>query len=493
MERIGLLQLGYETNTFMPGRAVLGDMGTGDWLPAAQVIGQFSQGRSAVSGALSAIQELGAEPVPLDMMTRSGAFNAGPTLEQGTAQAAMDHICAQIAALPPLDGLFFAMHGATCTEDLEDADAYFLKRLREAFPHMPIYCSMDLHGNITPDMCSLCQGIFGIKCHPHTDFYEAGHRAASTMIRALRKEIQPQMALVQLPMILGSASGNTIFGPGAYIRAYLSWFTQDRALLDASFFHGFSAMDRSITGCSVLVVADGRSPQEDAGVLAQHIWDMRQEFTHPVYSAKEAVKAALAGRKGGYALIHDGSDNPGGGCPGDGTHLLRELIKQNHPGTIMGPLYDPQAAEICHRHQPGDRFFLRLGGNTHPAFGAPLEAEAELLSLCDGTFQCENPMYRGMTMCYGPTARVRFSNVECIVVSRRFQTYDDRPFLMTGADLKNYRLAALKSMNHFRAWFQDRADIIITADTPSLYPADLNALPYQQLHRPKYPLDAAKF
>ncbi len=493
MERIGILQLGYETNTFVPGFAKLGDMGTGDWLPAHQVIGQFSQGRSAVSGALDAIRELGAQPVPLDMMTRGGAFNAGPTLEKGTAQAAMDHICDQISSLPPLDGLFFAMHGATCTEDLEDADAYFLSRLREVLPHIPIHCSMDLHGNITPQMCALCDGIFGIKCHPHTDFYEAGRKAASTLIASVRKEIRPQMALIRLPMLLGSASGNTLSGPGAYIRAYLSWLTQDRNLLDASFFHGFSAMDRGITGCSALVVADGYIPIKDAQELARHVWDLRREFTHPVYNATEAIRAALSGRRQGYALIHEGADNPGGGCPGDGTHLLRALVDENRPGTIMGPLYDPEAAALCHQHRPGDRFGLRLGGKTHPAFGAPLEAEAELLTLCDGTFRCENPMYRGMTMCYGPTARVRFSNVECIIVSRRFQTYDEQPFSMTGADLKNYQLVALKSMNHFRAWFKDRADIIITADTPSLYPADLNALPFRQLRRPIYPLDSATF
>ena len=98
-------------------------------------------------------------------------------------------------------------------------------------------------------------------------------------------------------------------------------------------------------------------------------------------------------------------------------------------------------------------------------------------------------MYPDMVLRYGPTARVRCGKVEMVLVSRQMQSYDDRPILMTGGRMEDYRVVALKSTNHFRAYFKDTADAIITADTPGLFPADLSRVAYQKIHRPIFPLD----
>ena len=98
-------------------------------------------------------------------------------------------------------------------------------------------------------------------------------------------------------------------------------------------------------------------------------------------------------------------------------------------------------------------------------------------------------MYQGLRLGYGPTARVRCGQVEVVLVSRRMQSYDDRPLLMTGAKMEDYRLVALKSSNHFRAYFMHTADAIITADTPGLFPADLTKLTYRKVRRPIFPLE----
>ena len=75
------------------------------------------------------------------------------------------------------------------------------------------------------------------------------------------------------------------------------------------------------------------------------------------------------------------------------------------------------------------------------------------------------------------------------VLIENIGTAIDGNFLMTGADMADYRIVGLKSMNHFRAYFLPIADGIVTADTPSSYPADLNALPFRNISRPIYPLD----
>ena len=486
MLRISVIQIGYETNTFALGVAGIQQMG--QWTPAEQVFKTFNGTRSAVGGAIDAIMAAGHQLAPVDLLSRGGAFNAGPILAAGTLENAMDRICDQLSQVMP-DGLFFAMHGATCQQGIDDGDGYCLKRLRQVLGDRPIMCSMDLHGNITQEMCDLADGIFGIKEHPHTDYYEAGALAAQTLIRTLEGQCNPKMALVKIPMLVNSASGNTISGIGRDVRNHLYDSIRDMGLIDATYFHGFSATDSAITSASALAVADGFDPTPQAEALSQWLWERKEQFNMAVYNASDAIDTALSLLKDGYVVINEGADNPGGGSPGDGTHLLREMVKRQLPGSIMGPLFDPESAAICHTHTPGDRFTLSIGGKTDPVFGAPLETKVELITLCQGDFVCAGPIHQGVAMSYGPTARIRIGNVECILVSQRFQTYDDRPFLMTGADLKDYQIVALKSMNHFRGFFTPRADAIVVADTPSVYPSDLSALDYKYISRPIYPLD----
>ena len=59
MLRIGILQIGYETNTFLSGQAELADLGSGDWLPGATLVQQFEGKHTGLSGAINAIRELG--------------------------------------------------------------------------------------------------------------------------------------------------------------------------------------------------------------------------------------------------------------------------------------------------------------------------------------------------------------------------------------------------------------------------------------------------
>lgn len=95
----------------------------------------------------------------------------------------------------------------------------------------------------------------------------------------------------------------------------------------------------------------------------------------------------------------------------------------------------------------------------------------------------------GAPMDYGKTVRLRQGNVELIAVSDRFQTYDDRPFIMTGCDMSQYKILGLKSMNHFHGYFQSRADAIVTADPPGQCPINLKLYQYKNIEHPILPLE----
>lgn len=490
MPNIALVQLGYESNTFIARRAQLTDLAPDGWIAADTVAQRFTGTRTGIGGVLAAAAEHGAQVVPMDLLSRNGAFNAGGIVDGAVWRTAVEQICAQLGQhAAEYDGVCVAMHGAASADGLDDADGWFLRRVRQTVGDKPVMAFMDLHAVITPEMLAAADVLFGVKTYPHVDFYETGHLAADTLLKTLKGEMKPCMAWVPLPLLVPEAFSTTLYGPAAEIKEYLAEETARSGLVDATFFHGFSTSDASHTCACVVAVADGAAPEEKARELAQFVWNLRRRFVQPAYDAPAAVDAALAQVKGGYAVIHETSDNPGGGCPGDGTHLLRELLRRDMAGSIFGVIYDPAAAQACHAAGVGAKLHLCVGGHSEPVFGAPVEMEVEVLGLSDGTFVCASPMYPNLTLRYGPTARVRCGQVEVVLVSRQMQSYDDRPLRMTGAKMEDYRLVALKSTNHFRAYFKDTADAIITADTPGLFPADLKKLNYRHMRRPIFPLD----
>ena len=490
MAKIALIQLGYESNTMIEKRAVLQDLAPDGWIESKTVAARFYGTHTGIGGVLDAAAQHGAQVVPMDLLSRNGAFNAGGIVDGAVWRQAVDHICGQLAACAAeYDGVCAAIHGAACADGLDDADGYFLRRVRQTVGDKPLVAFTDLHAVITPEMLAASNAIFGVKTYPHVDFYETGYLAADTLLRTLAGERKPAVAWVPLPMLIPEAFSTTLQGVGKEIREYTAAFAAAHGLVDVTFFHGFSTADTEDTCACVVAVGDGYAPQAEAEEAAQHIWELRHRFGQPVYAAQQAVDAALAAVKDGYVVIHETSDNPGGGCPGDGTHLLRELIRRDLKRSIFGVICDPDAAAACHEAGVGARLALSVGGHSQRIFGEPLELKVEVLGLCDGEFICASPMYPNLTLRYGPTARVRCGHVEIVLVSRRMQSYDDRPLKMTGARMEDYDVVALKSTNHFRAYFKDTADAIITADTPGLFPADLRKLEYRKIRRPIFPLD----
>lgn len=491
MIRVAIAQFGEETNTFVPDILELADLCPNGWVPAGQVVKQFSGTKTYIAGALDVIKDLGAVAVPMDIPAANGAnFVAGGVLSGACVEEAADRISRELKnRRAEYDCIFFAMHGAAVSQIDEDVESYMLRAIRQAVGDVKIASSLDLHGNITQEMVDLSDGYIGLKTVPHVDCYDAGYRACRLLIQTVSGELDPQMALCRLPLLVSSAAGSTMDGAGKQVKEHLEQYVKAHNLLDATFFHGFSSTDRSCSGASVLVVADGYKPEKEARELAEFVWSVREGFVPETLTAAQAVDQALKLKKNGYVVINECSDNPGSGCPGDSTHLLRELVRRDLPRSIMGQLVDPEAAAVCHSHRVGDRFTLAIGGKAVPQIDSPLVVQVELLALSDGTFVSVSPVNAGVTMRFGPTARVKIGNVELTVVSERFQTFDDRPFLLTGCNMDDYDIVCLKSMNHFRAYFAPIADGIVTADTPGLRPANIKNAHFTQVVRPVYPLD----
>lgn len=446
-----------------------------------------SEGTSVyLGGIIKACREEGIEMIPTCAQSC-----AAPVLNRDCVDRMMDSILPVCRAhKDELDGICIALHGAGVGEGIDDLELYVLTELRKIVgPYLPIVVPMDLHGNVSTETTNLVNGIFGIRKYPHTDKADVSYLAMKTLAKVMRGELRIETKIVHLPLLIPISAGMTDNLPFPEIEAYFDSYVERHNLIYASLFQGFPYADVSCSTASVCVVGE-KGVQEAAEALAHYVWDHREQFRANPLSPAQAFDLAEQVSEEGYIIINDTSDNPGGGCPGDGTHLLREMLSRNLPGSIFCFMCDAIAAEEAFNHKPGDCFDLTLGGRHEKIFGEPLRLKGvTLISLSDGYMRHNSPNLFGTVTKLGKTARIRAGNVDIVIVSSRAQTYDDRPFLMTGADIHDYRYVGLKSTQHFRGYFQDKAAAIIPCDPPGLSTSDLTAFEYHKIPRPVYPLD----
>ena len=370
-----------------------------------------------------------------------------------------------------IDGICFVLHGAGVAVDVDDMESYVLRQIRKVVgPDMPITVPLDLHGNISREMTELSDGLFCIKQYPHTDYAECGYLAMKALIDMIRTGERPENVCVRIPLLIPAVAGNTFSEPVLSMVEYVKDYAKEKGLIDATFMHGFPYADVPFTGASIIVVAK-EGGQEAAEHLANYIWERREKFIPPMTTPAEAFEQAKAFEGEGYILMSEPSDNPGGGAPGDGTWLLQEMLKQNLPNTIFTHIYDPEVAQQLIACGVGGRTDITLGGKIEAKemHGAPLELkDVEVLAISDGNMISNSPMMMGVPRPLGPCARIKTGNVEIIVGSVQRQTLDDRPFPILGTLAENYRIIAIKSANHYRAFYKDHAAKIIPVETPGI-------------------------
>ena len=135
---------------------------------------------------------------------------------------------------------------------------------------------------------------------------------------------------------------------------------------------GFPFADIHNAGVSVLVTADGDRELADrrAGELAQRLWNIRDELQPELTNIEDAMQYCDRSDDSGPVIFADGSDNPGGGAPCDGTVALKAMIDADFQGGVVGILHDPETALQAHEAGVGATINARIGGKTDERHGA---------------------------------------------------------------------------------------------------------------------------
>lgn len=391
----------------------------------------------------------------------------------------------------PVDAVCLSLHGAGVAEGVDDLEAAALVEVRKLVgPKVPVAVVLDLHGNITQEMVDQADGLFGDNFYPHIDCYERGAEAMQFLYRMLNGEIKPVMHFERLPMMIPTFA--TDLDPAGQLNRLCWEWEKKPGILDCTIFHGFPYTDVPAVGMSVLALADGDASlaRQAAKTVAKAVWGAREEYRPQVLSPSEAIAKAMS-VDGGPVVLNDTSDNPGGGSPGDSTHLLRTMMEANLQNACYAFIYDPEVAQQAHRAGVGATIRVRLGGKTDELHGAPIESEVYIKVLTDGRFRVTSPMFQGLQVDLGQMARLQLGGIDVLVASERQQVLDDEVFLLHGIDVRRYKIVALKSSAHFRAGFDQIAKAIIPADAPGATTLQVHGFPFRRIRRPIWPLDVA--
>jgi microcystin degradation protein MlrC len=486
--RIAIGGISHETSTFARTPTTRCDFETGLGLfRGAAIVEKFRGTNNCTGGFLEGALGHDFEPVPL-LWTFAYPGGLIPREDYDSLKSEFLDLLRRAGAV---DGVLLDLHGAMVVEGIDDADGDFIETVRHMVgPDCPIVSTFDLHGNHTQRRLDAATAVIGFDTYPHVDMAERGREAADLIVRVIRGEVRPVMALRALPLFWSAACQVTSHPPIDEAFRLVHEVERRPEILSVTLSTGFPWADVPHMGPSVIVVAD-KDPQfarATADEIGDWIWARRERWFRPPMSVREGL--ALGEKEGRYPIfLADMADNTGGGAPGDSTEVLRTFVDLGLWHALVLYLVDPEVARQAHAAGVGSRIAVKVGGKSDPIQGAPVAMEAEVVALSDGRFTYDGPMYGGLTGDLGPSSWLRQGGVNVVVVSARMQPLDQAFARSLGIDCAKMRYVAVKSAVHFRSGFERIAGSIHNVDAAAIHTHDFSRLPYRRRRKPMFPLE----
>ena len=477
--RIAIAGFSLESVSFLPDPVTIEEFRRAETAGAA-ILPRFRGTNTVLGGFIKVLEEAGAEIVPI-LTTEGGA--AGPAADDAFVHY-VDRICAGLAAAGKLDGVLIHPHGAMTTPTRLDPDREFVERVRGTIGRATkLVVALDYHGNIDAAWLPLVDGLFGYHYSPHTDMGTTGERAATCLVRTLRGEIRPVVALAKPGIMVPSIFSATDIAPlSDIVRDSVALPAQTQGLLDVSIFAGFSYADVPNCGFTAVAVADTNLPlaQATADLFSARLAGQREALMHrdAVLSVERGVDRAVAlariATKPVVLLEHADRMN-------DSTYVLREILKRGLTKVAVPFLCDPGAAAAAMAAGVGATVTLDVGSDSSPRAGGKVRLTGKVLYAQPTEFIRTGPVGRGGRTDLGPVAVIDAGGVVISVTTNQTTAIDRAPFEQFGLKPEDFAIIVLRSKTHFRAVYEPLSEAILIVDTPDWGPADLTTLPYRQV------------
>jgi microcystin degradation protein MlrC len=484
--RIAVGMVYHESNTFFSQPMTLDKFREKDLHFGPEIAAHWTGTCSEMGGFIEGIRHSGFELVPI---FAAWGMPAG-SLTNDTFAFLSQSLVLPLEQEGPFDGVLLALHGAMVADSFPDADGELLRRVREVIGRKtPLVVTLDYHANMTEEMVRWPDAIVGYDTYPHIDQFERGVEAVRILEGMLKRGLRPRVALARRPLfphILRQLTGS---GPMADAMLLVHELEHQSDIVSISVSAGFPYSDVPDAGFSVYAVAheDVNIGSRAAEQVAEFVWQRRGDFQVQLPLAEAAVAEALL-QPVGLTVLADVGDNLGAGTPGDGTFLLRELIRQGARGALV-LLCDPQAVSAALRAGVREQVQLKVGGKVDEFHGASIEINGVVRTLSDGVYQNVGPMRDGVVDDQGRTAVIDAGGVLLVLTERRMPMWNLQQLRSLGIEPTRLRIICVKSSIAYRAAYEPIARKIIEVDTPGLAAADVSRFEYKKLKRPIYPID----
>jgi len=399
-------------------------------------------------------------------------------------EALRDEILCDLDAAQPVDAVLISLHGAMVAGGYDDCEGDILQRIRKRIgPEIPVGVELDPHCHLTQAKLENATALVLYKEFPHTDFAARAEDLFRIIADTVEGKIKPVMGVFDLRMI--NSYFTTLQPMKGFVEKVKSLEGRE-GVLSISLAFCFPYADVPELGSKMLVITDGRP--EKAAALAKELGieliRMRDRTRPAFLSVEDGIARALAAPRGPIVLS-DGSDNPGGGAPGDSTFVLKAMLEKGVDSAGLACLWDPIVVQMAMAAGDGANLLVRLGGKMGPMSGDPLDLSCMVVRVRKDVKQ----RYSGAVGTIGDAAALRIGGIDVVVASKRNQARSPDVFTELGIDPLNKKILVVKSRNHFRAEFEKiAAEIHYLAADGALTP-DYTKVPYTRIQRPKWPLD----
>jgi microcystin degradation protein MlrC len=479
--------LSHETNTFSNVPTDRAQFEARDLRYGGEILETYRGTGTCLGGMIAAAERLGATLVPSVAAAASPAGRVTRDIYEHVKQ----RMLADLEIAGRLDGVLLDLHGAMVPEGVDDGEGDIIAAVRRVVgPEVPIAVTLDFHANLGERMIGSADLVHGYKTYPHVDMAERGVEATERLAQVITRRIRPTAAWRKPPILPPLGNQGTARGPMRRLYDLADEMEKDPKVISVSVFAGFPYADIPDAGLGIYVVTDNDQGLAErlAARLARVAWEHRREFIHTALPVKEAVAGALAA-DGRPIVLADMADNTGGGAAGDGTEILRELLRVGARSAVVACLWDRAAVEQCVKAGVGGRITLEIGGKVDDRHGAPLSVTGTVRTLSDGRFTHRGPMMNGLPGRLGPTAVLDVDDVKVILITYRWQTLDPEMIRFVGLDPLKEKILVVKSTIHYRAAFEPIAKEIIEVDAPGLSSSNLARFDFRRIRRPIFPLD----
>ena len=266
-----------------------------------------------------------------------------------------------------LDAIHLSLHGAMVTSACDDPEGELLARIR-AMPgaeNLPIYGVCDLHGTLTPKMGALSDCLIFYRECPHTDQFDSAVLSTQLLARCLKTGIRPKQHVLVTPIVWPPTGTGTRDGPMRALEDAARRMEKEiPGVLAVNVVGGYAFSDVPHAGVAFSVITEGSDADAHAALrqLGKIAWTMREGGIPRQHDLDQVVREFKPGGKGPVLLVEP-ADNIGGGAPGDGTDVMRALLKYDVQGAGV-VIADKEAVAALQAAPIGGKVTLAIGGKS---------------------------------------------------------------------------------------------------------------------------------